>query len=147
MNCNCSANKTCEKCISKKEHDTKNQSANNNNQQENGIKTITAEQLLEKMKNENSLTVINVLSQAYYNKCHIKDSINIPVDQLQGTAKESWDTNDEIVVYCANDECPLSRNAYSILKKLGFTHILAYEGGIAEWSKKGYPTVGDDCTF
>jgi len=124
-----------------------NNNSNNNNQQENGIKTISAEQLLQKMKDDHSLLVINVLSQEYYMKCHIKDSINIPLDQLQGTAQESWDANDEIVVYCANNECPASRNAYNILKKLGFTRIMAYEGGIAEWSKKEYPTVGNECKF
>lgn len=109
----------------------------------NGIKTISADELLKKMKSEPDLIVVNVLSEDYYHKCHIKDSINVPLAQLQSIASESWNKNDKIVVYCANYECPASRNAFKLLEKLGFTHVCAYEGGIKEWCQKGYPIVGE----
>lgn len=106
------------------------------------IKTITAEQLLKKLDTEATLIVINVLPQEYYTKCHIRGSINVPLEQLQGVANESWDKHDKIVVYCANYECSASKSAFSLLDKLGFTQVCAYEGGIKEWCQKGYPIVG-----
>jgi rhodanese-related sulfurtransferase len=110
--------------------------------QNGDIKTITAEQLLKKMKAKPAPIVVNVLSQESFNKCHIKDSINVPLDQLQGVAGESWEKNDDIVLYCASEECPMSKNAYKLLYKLGFMRICAFEGGMREWCEKRYPTVG-----
>lgn len=52
----------------------------------NDIRTITAEQLHKKIGLEEALIVVNVLSEDYYSKCHIKDSINVPLDQLAGVA-------------------------------------------------------------
>lgn len=106
------------------------------------IRTITAQQLLKKIDTEPTLIVINVLPQEYYTKCHIRGSINVPLEQLQGVANESWDKHDKIVVYCANYECSASKSAFKLLHKLGFTQVCAYEGGIKEWCQKEYPIVG-----
>jgi rhodanese-related sulfurtransferase len=87
------------------------------------------------------LLIINALAPEYYNDCHIAGSINVPLAKLEEYAKTiAKDT--EIVVYCARYECSVSRNAWHLLKKLGFTNIVAYEGGMAEWKKKGYPSKG-----
>lgn len=107
------------------------------------IRTLTAEQLLKKMELESSLVVVNVLSEEYYGKCHIKDSINVPLDQLAAVAGESWSKGDTIVVYCANYQCPASRDAFKLLDKLGFKHLYAYEGGMKEWCEKGLPVAGE----
>lgn len=87
------------------------------------------------------VVVINVLSHEYYKDCHIKTSISIPLDQLEQTSKQ-LDKDTEIVVYCASNECPLSRKAYKLLKKLGFEKVLEYSDGIREWVHRGFPTEG-----
>lgn len=106
------------------------------------IVTISAQELLERIHQAPMLIVVNVLTDAQYNKCHIKDSVSVPLDQLKEIAMESWDKDAEIVVYCASYDCPLSKTAFKILHRLGFTNIKAYEGGIKEWLELGYPTVG-----
>lgn len=88
-----------------------------------------------------SLYVINLLDKAWYTGCHIKGSIHVPFDQLpifvSTLAKDT-----EIVVYCSNYLCTASSTAYRQLVDDGFTHVYAYEGGMAEWYQLGYPIEG-----
>lgn len=88
--------------------------------------------------------IINALDKESYNNCHIKGSVNFPLEMLRLYA-DKLDKNQEIIVYCARYECPVSKHAYKLLKQLGFTNVRAYEGGIIEWFKKGYPVEGS-CT-
>jgi rhodanese-related sulfurtransferase len=105
------------------------------------IVTISAEQLKAKMTKSLGLYVINVLSADHYRDCHIKGSLHASLDELKEAAA-IWEKDQKIVVYCASYKCGASRKAYQILKKMGFTRVEAYEGGMKEWRKKGYPTVG-----
>jgi rhodanese-related sulfurtransferase len=95
-------------------------------------------------QNADKVAVINVLGSTpteYYNDAHITGSIHIPLDKLE-EATRGWDKNTHIIVYCANYMCSSSREAVRMLSKLGFKDVRAYEGGMAEWHKKGYPTEG-----
>jgi rhodanese-related sulfurtransferase len=105
------------------------------------IRTITAEELKGKMGKNNGLTVINALDKETYDDCRITGSINIPLNVLKDRVKD-WDRNKEIVTYCAQETCPVSREAFEILASMGFTNIYAYEGGMREWKQKGFPSQG-----
>ena len=109
--------------------------------QEMKIKEITAEDLQKRMKESESLLVLNVLSKDSFEDCHIKGSFNVPLNTLEQTAK-SWHKDREIVVYCASYMCHASVEAYKKLKSLGFNNVFAYEGGTKEWKAKGFPTEG-----
>lgn len=89
----------------------------------------------------NKIIVINALTKETFEDCHIKGSINIPLDQLEGAAKK-FDKDAEIVVYCASNECPVSQKAWHLLHTLGFKNVRAYEGGLREWVQKKLPTEG-----
>jgi len=104
-------------------------------------KKICAEKLKSKMEKNPGLMIINVLDKKYYDDCHIKGTINVPVNELKMNAK-SWDKNKEIILYCASYKCPKSMEAYKILKKLGFKKTHLYEGGMKEWVEKGFPKEG-----
>jgi rhodanese-related sulfurtransferase len=89
--------------------------------------------------------VINVLDKKYYDDCHIKGSISVPMDQLDsfienlGRAYPAKDV--EVVVYCANYTCSASGAAAKIIANKGFK-VLAYEAGMAEWRSAGLPVEG-----
>lgn len=104
------------------------------------IKEINAQDLLKRLE-EPGLLVVNVIGKKYYDDAHIKGSINAPLRVLDQLAK-SWDREQNIVVYCACKECDASEKAYKLLVKMGFKNVLAYEGGIREWWKLGYPCQG-----
>ncbi len=105
------------------------------------VKTITLKDLKKRIKTSYKLQVINVLSKDSYDDCHIKGSLNVPLKGLKSAAKK-WSKDQEIVVYCASYQCPASKEAFLILENLGFTNILAYEGGMKEWKQKGNQVVG-----
>ena len=93
------------------------------------------------MENQETLLVIHVLAQEYYNDCHITGSINVPLDMLKEYA-HGLDRKTPIVVYCASYTCPASASAWHTLHEMGFTHLWAYEGGMAEWCQLGYSVKG-----
>ncbi len=85
--------------------------------------------------------VIHVLGKETYDDAHIPGTINIPLDQLKQWT-HGKDKHTPIVVYSASYSCPASSNAYHELKNLGFMNVKVYEGGVAEWYHKGFPTEG-----
>jgi rhodanese-related sulfurtransferase len=87
------------------------------------------------------LLVINVLDKALYDDCHITGSIHVPFDQVTNYVRTlSKDT--EIVVYCSNYACTTSDYVAKKLYDQGFTHVMVYQGGMAEWKQHGLPTEG-----
>ena len=102
------------------------------------IATITKKELLEQMKRNAPIQIVNVLSPEFYALGFIKGSQRIPVDELERRANE-LDRNKEVITYCAHSECQASRKGAEKLAELGF-HARAYEGGIKEWKAAGLPT-------
>lgn len=90
-----------------------------------------------------NLVVINVLDQKSYDNCHIKGSVNVPVKLLPEYVKR-LPIDTLIVLYCASYDCNASYFAWQSLQDaLGsLPNVYVYEGGIAEWHQKGYPTEG-----
>jgi len=109
------------------------------------VDTITAQQLKEKLDQNHDLTLINVLNEETYIDCHIPGSINIPCDRLVESVS-SWEKDKEIVLYCAQNSCPKSHQAYELLIDMGFTHVYEYQGGMREWIHKKFDSSGT-CTM
>jgi len=103
--------------------------------------TISAEELRSVLKEKREVVVANVLDTASYQECHIAGSVSVPFAQLAEKLL-GWKKDAQIVLYCANDHCPLSKNAAELLLKKGFTHVRLYEGGIDEWKTKKYEIEG-----
>ncbi len=89
-----------------------------------------------------SLFVINVLGERFYQDAHIKGSINVPFEQLEKFVHTLDKEKAEVVLYCSNYMCSASGTAAKKLKKLGFRHVCAYEGGMADWYQLGLETNG-----
>lgn len=87
------------------------------------------------------LVIINVLDKPEFDDCHIKGSINIPFDEFESKIK-SLNKNNHYVLYCADYMCMSSGFCAKLLTDAKFEHVWAYEGGMAEWYKKGYPSQG-----
>jgi rhodanese-related sulfurtransferase len=113
-----------------KEHD-------HGNERKINVPTINKDQLLAKIKNNDGVQIVNVLSPKDYGKGFIKGSEKIPLDQLDSRLVE-LDKTKEVVTYCASSECNASMKAAEKLMAKGFK-VKAYEGGIKEWSEAGLP--------
>lgn len=105
------------------------------------IALITAQDLSAKIAQNPNLVVVNVLSKNWYNDCHIPDSINIPLPELIYKVAD-WDRQQEIIVYCALDECDAGEKAFILLHCMGFTNVADFKGGIKEWFQSGFPVNG-----
>ena len=95
----------------------------------------------EPVKMITGLAVINVLDKELHDDCHIKGSINVPFGEIKDLEK-MVDKNATVVTYCTNYMCGASGAARKQLIKMGYKNVYVYEGGTAEWKKKGLPTVG-----
>lgn len=75
----------------------------------------------------NGAVILDVRTKAEYQSGHLRNSINIPVDNLQGNLKKI-DKNKPIITCCASGA--RSASAARILKSNGFEQV--YNGG--SWS-------------
>lgn len=87
------------------------------------------------------LVVVNVLDKEFYDDCHIKGSINMPLDDVEKKMNRI-DKNAEIVLYCSNYQCSTSEYIAQKLRANGFENVSVYEGGTAEWYQAGLPVEG-----
>lgn len=78
--------------------------------------------------------VINVLDEKLYNDAHIKGSVHVDFANVKDAAA-NWGKDDTIVFYCSNYQCGASFESAKQLKEMGFTNVMAYEGGMEEWNR------------
>jgi rhodanese-related sulfurtransferase len=104
------------------------------------IKTISAEEVLERMKKGERLNLIDVRTPEEYRMGHIPGSVLIPLSTLQEGGFEGINLNKgaEIIVYCQGGV--RSRRAARILRLVGFRNVKDM-GGILDWSQRGGPIV------
>lgn len=103
------------------------------------IKTITTEELKRRLDAGGDFHFWNVLTDEYFKGELIPGSHRVPLDEIgREVSQLSLAKDAEIVVYCAGPQCPASRNAAEKLTTLGYTNVLAYEGGLEEWKQAGY---------
>ena len=109
------------------------------------IKTITAKELEERLKQGTRLEFWNVLTDEWFKGEMIPGSRRVPLDTVGREVHEKDLTKDaEVIVYCGGPNCPQSRMAAEKLQTLGYKNVRAYEGGIEEWKELGHQveTVG-----
>lgn len=105
------------------------------------INTITKEELLDKMKGNETFHLVDVRDTPDYQKEHIVGAVHL---LISGMTKESAEAlfgkQDVIVTYSQDIHCPAKNIAAQKLMDWGFTNVLAYQGSWMEWKKAGYPT-------
>jgi rhodanese-related sulfurtransferase len=101
-------------------------------------KTISTEQLQERLKQGNSLHFWNVLTDGYFKGEMIPGSRRVPLNTVGREVSDAKSPKDEeIIVYCGGPTCPQSLQAAQKLTDLGYTNVRAYEGGLEEWKNAG----------
>ena len=82
-------------------------------------------------KQDKSLAIINVSPKDSYLRTHIKNSINIPINQIHEELN-NFPLDKELIFYCNTTR--ISRLAYQIAENSGFTNISILENGLTGWS-------------
>jgi rhodanese-related sulfurtransferase len=104
------------------------------------MKTISKDELAAKLGTP-GVVLVNVLAPEAYDKIHIKGSISIPRNELEGGRWKELDKSNEIITHCSSYTCDASRNTAVFLEKQGY-NVRAYEGGLREWAEAKLPTEG-----
>lgn len=73
-----------------------------------------------------NINLIDVRTKNEFDFMHIKNAINIPVDEIKQRVTEI-DNGNNIMVYCASGS--RSKNAIQILNSLGYNNIYIWEYG------------------
>ena len=102
------------------------------------VKTISTKELQQRLEQDNSLHLWNVLTDGYFTGEMIPGSSRVPLDTIgRNVPQPSSPKDEEIIVYCGGPKCPQSLQAAQELMSLGYTNVKAYEGGLEEWKNAG----------
>jgi len=104
--------------------------------------TITREALKKKIEQGSDFVLIDVLGEASYEQRHLPGAISIDAhneDFVEQVQKRVPDKDKEVVVYCSSFSCQLSPEAARKLAEAGYTNVVDFEGGLADWEEAGYP--------
>lgn len=103
---------------------------------------ITREQLRVKIERGDDFVLLETLPAASYAYGHLPGALHLPPDEVE-RAPELIPTRDtEVVVYCASRTCTAASHALHELDALGYTRVLYYIGGKADWKEAGLPMEG-----
>lgn len=84
--------------------------------------------------------LVEALPLKYYQEEHLPQALNLPLEQLAKLASELLPEKTELVVtYCASVSCENSATAAAQLRQLGYTNVLEYREGKADWKAAGLP--------
>jgi rhodanese-related sulfurtransferase len=99
---------------------------------------VSAAELREQQNSGSPPVILDVRTDAEFERGHISGAVHIPYDELDGRLGEiPASSSDMIVVYCAVG--PRARRGERTLLQNGFSHVLHLNGGFLAWEKAGHP--------
>lgn len=108
-------------------------------------KTITREQITDKLNKQEPMTIVEALPQKYFDAEHLPGAVNIPHDEIRLKASNMLPDKDAfIVVYCASTECQNSKLATNTLQQMGYTNAFEYVEGKQHWLAANLPVETTD---
>lgn len=99
-----------------------------------GSHYYTTDQVADLLINHDpGLILVDVRTPEEYEKWHIEEAVNIPVDSLLSHAWFSWLTRPgQTIVFYSNDDA-LAQMAWLATRRLGATNTFVMKGGLNEW--------------
>ncbi|VAX25615.1 hypothetical protein MNBD_NITROSPINAE04-1470 [hydrothermal vent metagenome] len=103
-----------------------------------GVDYLSPEDAKKGMDTGQFKAVVDVRTPGEYYTAHIPESELAPVMNVNGLLdKLEQYKNEEILLYCNTKNS--SSMAAKVLATAGFKNLAVLDGGISEWSKRGYP--------
>ncbi|MCB9062015.1 MAG: rhodanese-like domain-containing protein [Halobacteriovoraceae bacterium] len=102
------------------------------------IKSLTVQELKDKLDAGESLTLIDCREQEEWDEGHIKEAIFMPLSTFKENFKNlKVEKGSQIIIQCRSGRRSMS--ACYILEDNDFTDLYNLEGGILDWEKAGLP--------
>jgi glyoxylase-like metal-dependent hydrolase (beta-lactamase superfamily II)/rhodanese-related sulfurtransferase len=94
-------------------------------------------------RKDGSLLPLDVREESAYQAAHLPGAHHIPRGQLELRADADLpDPTIRILTYCQYGK--ISTLAAATLRTMGYSHVVALDGGFDAWTKAGYPVEGAD---
>jgi rhodanese-related sulfurtransferase len=103
------------------------------------LKTISRQELKQKLDRKEDFRLVMALAEWAFQAKHIPGSIHFATMK---EAIQSLHKDDEIVVYCSDENCIASTALGQLLERNGYSHVLHYAGGLQDWEQAGFPLEG-----
>lgn len=96
----------------------------------------------DKIENKEDIILLDVRTPEEYAEIHLENALLLPVGELSantlsdiGLGESAKDK--EIIIYCRSGA--RSKQAYDVMKSLGYTNIKSVAGGMIHWQEDNYP--------
>lgn len=94
-------------------------------------KKISAQEAKSMMESDEEMIIIDVREESEYNEGHIKDSLLLPLGNIEKDIEKMAEDKDKtILLYCRSGR--RSSEAATILTNLGYSNVYDF-GGIIDW--------------
>ncbi len=104
------------------------------------IKTITKEELREKINLGEEFKLVDVRDTPDYEKEHIVGAVHLLISEMDQEKLETMFHRDDLIItYSLDRDCPAKIIAAKKFMEFGYSNVLAYEGSWKEWKESGYP--------
>ena len=99
----------------------------------NDYERLTEEEALKMMKSDPNVLVLDVRTQAEYDKKHIPNAVLLPINEIKtgNIAAKLPDKDRKIMTYCWTGR--RAEDAADLLSKAGYRNVYAI-GGLVNWS-------------
>lgn len=103
------------------------------------MRTISVEVLAGWLQSGEPPRPVDVLNRPHFDRGHLPGAENVPRAELRERAPREIRLDEPVVVYCADRLCRENRFAATTLAELGYRQVYDFEGGVAEWLRRGLP--------
>jgi len=95
-----------------------------------------------KIQNNEDIILLDVRTPEEYAEVHLENALLLPVGELSANTLAGIDLGEnakskEIIIYCRSGA--RSKQAYDVMKSLGYTNIKSVAGGMVHWQEDNYP--------
>jgi rhodanese-related sulfurtransferase len=103
------------------------------------VRTISRDELKAKLDRGEEVKLVMALNRWAYDAKHIPGSLHFDTpDALYAALRP----DDEVVVYCSQNDCLSSVAVYRDLVARGYRNVRRYSGGLMDWEDAGLPLEG-----
>ncbi|MBW3582930.1 MAG: rhodanese-like domain-containing protein [Euryarchaeota archaeon] len=105
------------------------------------VKEIDAKTTKKMVEEDDDVVLIDVLGEESYEKRHLPEAINIPVndERFEEKVKEAVPSKETpVIVYCADPPCEASPKAAKKLEEMGYKNVHDFDAGLLGWRRAGY---------
>ncbi len=104
------------------------------------VPLVTQDELVAAQKAGDDILILDVRSIDEFDSGHIKNAVNIPVNELHERIQELKTYKEkDVIVHCAMG--PRAYKAEAFLLQSGFTRVKHLKGDMNAWRKRGLPIV------